>query len=69
MSYAEFNGGQALALEHIKEYGVGYARNVIDSIMRTKDFLLNDFAEGYLVTVEMEEAFVSKKNRNKEAEA
>lgn len=57
MDYKAYKDGMEFATTHIKEYGVKYARNTIDGVIRWAQgqALLGDYAQGYLDAVEMAE--------------
>lgn len=62
MDYETYKEGMAFAAVHIKEYGVEYARGVIEGIFNLAEgrMYLSNYALGYLDTVELAETIMGK---------
>lgn len=56
MDHKAYKQGMKFAAEHIREYGIEYARCAINGVSRQGSYTLGDYAQGYLDMVEMYEA-------------
>lgn len=56
MNYETYKQGMEFAAKRIREYGIEFARNVINGVLRWEVSPMGDYAQGYLDMVEMYEA-------------